>query len=351
MPTEHTIGHVNCPACEANLREAIEGESFAALSVTQAALRWIEHKQLSIQVRTLRDYKQHIKSLGAFFDPMPLSDFHIGNVRSYQKHRMASGVGGIRINHEVSTLGQLLKEAGVWHKIKPYHKALPMPKEGPGVALTREELSCLVRLARKRPRWTVALYASLLSVETTAGPGEIRNLRLKDCDLPRREISIVKGTKNRYRIRTLPLTETGTYALERLMERAADRGCSEADHYLIPHRADTRGERKFDPTRPASHWNTAWRSMRKAAAKEHPKLATLRMYDLRHTAISWLLEDPSVPERVVIELAGHVNNQMLNRYSHQRKDAKRKAVQSLDSMRPVENEVMRPFVISRNPHK
>jgi hypothetical protein len=64
-----------------------------------------------------------------------------------------------------------------------------------------------------------------------------------------------------------------------------------------------------------------------------------------------LLEDPSVPERVVIELAGHVSNQMLNRYSHQRKEAKRKAVESLDSMKAVEKEISRPFVITRNPRK
>lgn len=350
---QHTLGHVNCPACEQNLRESIEGASFASLSIAGALPRWLEIRKPNLQPRTLNDLKQCFKPLSEFFGPLPLRDFHVGNVRSYQKQRLEDGIGHTRLNHEISALGQLLKEAGVWHKIKAYYKPLPLPKEGPGVALTREEFSCLVRLARKRPRWSVALYASLLSVETTAGPGEIRHLRLKDCDLGHREITIVKGTKNRYRIRTIPLTDTATYALERLLERAADRGCAEPDHYLIPHRADTRGEQKFDPTRPVSHWNTAWRAMRREAAKLHPRLATLRMYDLRHTSISWLLEDPSVPERVVIELAGHVSNQMLNRYSHQRKEAKRKAVEALDSMKkdPASDSPKRPFVITRNPQR
>jgi hypothetical protein len=52
----------------------------------------------------------------------------------------------------------------------------------------------------------------------------------------------------------------------------------------------------------------------------------LRMYDLRHTCITRLLSNPNVPERVVIETVGHVNNNMLQRYSHQRLEDKAKAL-------------------------
>jgi len=53
------------------------------------------------------------------------------------------------------------------------------------------------------------------------------------------------------------------------------------------------------------------------------------MYDLRHHAITGLLEDESVSERTVIELAGHVSRAMLERYSHIRMRTKREAVDAL----------------------
>ncbi len=52
---------------------------------------------------------------------------------------------------------------------------------------------------------------------------------------------------------------------------------------------------------------------------------------MRHTAITNLLSDPSVSERVVIALAGHIDNQMLDRYSHQRVATKQAAVATLVS--------------------
>ena len=58
-------------------------------------------------------------------------------------------------------------------------------------------------------------------------------------------------------------------------------------------------------------------------------LPTLRMYDLCHTCITRLLSNPDVPERVVIETVGHVNNNMLQRYSHQRLEDKAKALDTL----------------------
>jgi integrase len=58
-------------------------------------------------------------------------------------------------------------------------------------------------------------------------------------------------------------------------------------------------------------------------------MPTLRVYDLRHTCITRLLSNPDVPERVVIETVGHVNNNMLHRYSHQRLEDKAKALGTL----------------------
>jgi integrase len=74
-------------------------------------------------------------------------------------------------------------------------------------------------------------------------------------------------------------------------------------------------------------WYRSWDALRKSAG-----LPDIRYYDLRHTAITDLLGNASIPERVVIEIAGHVSNKMLNRYSHQRKAEKQSALNALDKL-------------------
>ena len=85
----------------------------------------------------------------------------------------------------------------------------------------------------------------------------------------------------------------------------------------------------YDPTKPQGGWKNAWDGLREAAGLPH-----LRSYDLRHTCITWLLSDPNVPERVVIETVGHVDNNMIARYSHQRFSDK---VKALDTLAPAFN--------------
>jgi integrase len=137
-------------------------------------------------------------------------------------------------------------------------------------------------------------------------------------------ISITEGVKNEYRRRTIPLNKPAAWALRQLCERAARLGATAPDHYLLPHRARN-GARGFDPTRPIFSWRGTWDKLREAAGMPQP-----RMYDLRHHAITTLLEDENTSERTVIEIAGHVSKQMLDRYSHIRMKSKLDAVNALD---------------------
>jgi len=78
-------------------------------------------------------------------------------------------------------------------------------------------------------------------------------------------------------------------------------------------------------------------------------------YDLRPTAITGLLANPSVPERMVIEIAGHVSNRMPERYSHQRKAAKQAALNALDTLSENKGEgsgaCTSPFELMGKPKK
>jgi integrase len=79
-----------------------------------------------------------------------------------------------------------------------------------------------------------------------------------------------------------------------------------------------------DLTRPIGDWSTAWSEARKEA-KVH-----CRWHDLRHTFVSRLAENAQVSEETIRSLAGHVSRQMLQRYSHIRMEAKRRAIVALE---------------------
>ena len=78
------------------------------------------------------------------------------------------------------------------------------------------------------------------------------------------------------------------------------------------------------PNESVKAWKKAWGSMLKTA-----KIPHTRFYNVRHTSITDLLQNPNASEETVKAIAGHVSRKMLERYSHTRIDAKRKAVESL----------------------
>ena len=325
----HTPGHVDCPTCERARAVMMNPDVLASLSFREAAPIWLESHRPHIGKGTIRDYEQCIRTLTGFFAVLRLREIHIGHFEQYQRARAAGEqpwgrvAGPSRINHELNTLSQILKRASLWAPLAVHYHPLPLPRPKVGCALAPDEESKLFRIAASNPRWKLAYWCSLLTANTTAGPAEIRHLRLRDVSLDPPQIHINEGVKNEYRVRMIPLNEPAEWALRQLLARAKELGCVEPDHYLLPHRARN-GGRGFDSNRPISSWRGAWDKLREAADMPH-----LRMYDLRHHAITRLLEDEDVSERTVIEIAGHVSRAMLERYSHIRMRTKRQAVDAL----------------------
>ena len=303
-------------------------ELLPSLTFGQAAPIWHETHSRHISAGTRRHYINSIKALTPFFSDLPLDQIRIGHFEQYQKLR-SSGSGGLHaagpslVNHELNTLSQILKRAGLWMPIERHYKPLKLPRPKVGCALAAADEERLFHLAGSNHRWLVAYCCSLITANTTAGPNEIRHLRICDLDLDPPQIRITEGVKNEYRRRTIPLNTAAAWALRELVARARDLGAIAPEHYILPHRA-ANGAKGFDPTRPISSWRGTWEKLRKAAG-----LPTLRMYDLRHHAITKLLEDEKVSERTVIELAGHVSRAMLERYSHIRIASKKEAVDRL----------------------
>jgi integrase len=154
----------------------------AHLPFAEAAMAWLQSRALFISPRTETDYANYIKMLTGFFRKRTLAEINADDIRAYQRMRM-SRAGGSAINHECSVLQQLLKRIGRWPEIGAQYQPLPLPKESPHRALTPAEEERLYRVGARHPEWDVAYCAAVISINTTAGPGEIRHVRLKDVQM------------------------------------------------------------------------------------------------------------------------------------------------------------------------
>lgn len=312
----------------------MQENAFSLLPFRQAAPSWLESRK-KISGRTRADYGQYIDALNSFFADLKLIDIHIGHIHEYQKQRQAGTIfrgrvaGPSRINHEINTLSQILTRAGLWAGLEDWYEPLAIQVSTRGRALSPEEEALLWRTADSKPRWKLAYMCSLVGAMTTAGPGEIRHLRLRDVDVNRGYIYVMEGVKNQHRVREIPLNDQALAAVKWLLERAREWGSSSPDHYLLPHRACKKGA-KPDPTKPMGSWKTGWHKLRCAAG-----MPTLRMYDLRHHSITKMLENSEISERTVMEIAGHVSQRTLNRYSHIRTEQKKAAVTALTFKPPA----------------
>jgi integrase len=90
-------------------------------------------------------------------------------------------------------------------------------------------------------------------------------------------------------------------------------------------------------------WRTAWRSLTQAAA-----LKGLRFHDLRHQAITELCE-MGLSDMTIMGIAGHVSRDILEHYSHIRLDAKRKALDGLQTV-PMHSPFSLPLAESQKPN-
>lgn len=338
MAPQHTAGHVDCPACELARKQMIQPAEFGALRFSMASALWLSEHKLYISERTVKDYEFYFRALNRFFGDLALREIHIGHIQEYQKQRSEkvyiqtldgkrkkiAGAGPSVVNHEINALSQVLERAGLWTEINRFYRPLKLPKTTVGRVLTPEEEERLWMVASTSKRWKVAYWCSLLTANTTAGPSEILNLRIGDIDLEEEVIHIRAGTKNDFRVRPIPLNDTALWAMKNLVKRARSCGAIAADHYLLPHRAHVRGA-SWDVTRPMGSWRRAWEALREKAG-----LPKLRRYDLRHHAITRLLENPDVSEQTVIDIAGHVSREMLRTYAHIRMKPKREALAALE---------------------
>lgn len=298
------------------------------LPFRQAAQQWLEIKKLhSRKPRTLEMYAWYIKNLEKTFGDLLLSQVHIGHILEYQQQRRMT-VGPSCVNHEINTLGQILRYADLWDLIEKHYRPLPMPNWTPPKVLTVEEEEKFFRIAASNPDWEVAYWAASLTNNTSAMGTELRHLQLKHVMLdsipPMLHIPDGK-VKNEFRARVVPLNPTALKQINRIIDRARKYGAHSKDHFIFPFRIK---RNCYDVNRPASPYfiRSAFRSMRKATG-----LDWLQPRNFRNQIITKLFES-GTPDETIISIAGHQSIKMSRYYSRIRITAKAEALNTICSM-------------------
>lgn len=262
---QHTLGHLDCPACEKARLMTLSLIS-PSLSFRTAAALWLESRSFSatpgaISARYIRDtteqtYKQYVSSLNLFFSELPLTEIHLGHLRQYQEARVTGREPFIRkrrpnkneelkscpaspkkANQELSILKMILRRAGVWSKeMSEFYQPFRVDVSDVRRALTHEERKRWLDVCLLKPRWNLIYWYSVLAFETSMSTNEIRALRVGDINLNHRILNVPPaGAKNQYRARTIPLHSASVrWAVEQLLERAKDLGANRLAALRLP---------------------------------------------------------------------------------------------------------------------
>lgn len=315
----------------------------------EAFARWLARRTMTrpgvatrvkfLSQRSLKDYKACAKALEKYFGQMRLMGIGPEQIADYQQARAYCDVeacqaglgewtkpcGANRIRKEVDLLIRLLKAAKLWSE-EAREETLLVQREDKDVprAMDPEEQARFLETAAGREDWRFVYHYAILGLHTSAATNELRSLQLGDLMLsqPGYEMITIRaeGAKNKFRVRSIPLSGQAVWAMRQLLARAAELGSCQAHHYLFPFRE---ARERWNPLRPMSDsgLKKRWDAVRKKAG-----VPWLRPYDLRHTGITRMAE-AGVPVEVAMSLVGHMTRQMHEHYTSISKGAKRRWMQ------------------------
>jgi len=288
-----------------------------------AATDWLKTRT-GIAPSTERSYKLAISQLTRDFGKQLLCDLSGEDLAAYQTRRKREGVSNRTVNLELGVLRSILRRYRMWEAIAEDVDFLT-ESESPGRALTHEEETRLLNVASKS-RCRSLYPVIMLAINTGMRASEIRGLTWVQVDFLAKSLMVGKSKTAAGTGRIIPLNPRAVTVLTHW--RGLFPG-AEAEHYVFPHEkyglaGKDRKQCAYEivPSEPMHRWKVAWESARKAAK------VSCRFHDLRHTFISRLAESQA-SDSTVMALAGHVSRAMMERYSHIRMEAKRRAVDDL----------------------
>ena len=277
----------------------------------------------------------NLKHLSAYFGTMLLADITHQHIGKYQGVRQKEGASNRTINMEVSTLRMIMKAARLWGAISQDVRMLTERRDI-GKALTPEEETRLLDACRKSSQ--PSLYpAVVIFCNTGLRNAELRLARWRQVDFLKAEFQVGKAKTASSEGRVVPLNQAALRALKEWRSGWPD---AKPEDCIFPTEklvfkgagAPEKGvmtRYDVDPSAPLGAWKRAWSTAKKQAGVD------CRIHDLRHHFISALAQTQT-PDATIQAISGHLSRKMLEHYSHVRLAAKRRAVESLDAMQPVQ---------------
>jgi integrase len=176
--------------------------------------------------------------------------------------------------------------------------------------------------------------AVVIAINTGPRRSELFSLRWKQIDFVNWIIRVGESKTRAGRHREVPLNSRARVAIQVWAEQFPDRA---DDHFVFPSEHVGAGGDNFDanitgtkPSKAVGTLKTAWRTAKKAAGVK------ARWHDLRHTAVTRLLENGQTLPMVasIMGWSASTTVRMAQRYGHISTDARRAAMEAMSAPRP-----------------
>jgi integrase len=309
----------------------------ARLQFTVAVKHWLDLKRVDWSDNNLRIETANFGHLASHFEGMLLSDITAEDISRYKIERKKADASPRTIAMEIGSLRALMRKHRLWADIQPDVK-LPRGREDVGRALSGDEEHRLLAACKKnRSR---SLYpAVLLSLHTGLRNQELRLARWRQIDLIGSgdfrygSITVGKSKTAGGSGRIVPLSQTAQACMKEWRAQFPEAAPA---HFVFPSERyggvpnDESGymsekclPHSVDPNKPIGSWKVSWTAAREASG------VSCRWHDLRHSFVSSVAESQA-SDATIMSLAGHLSRKMMERYSHTRNDAKRRAIAVFD---------------------
>jgi len=305
-----------------------------------AAKEYMLEREAHWSAKTRVIHANSLRHLQDHFGRLMLNEIRPEDIAHYQRERKREGASNRSINIEVGLVRLVLRKARLWNKISDDVHMLSERSEI-GRDLSDDEVHRL--LAACKANTSRALFpAVLLSIHTGLRSQELRLLRWRQVDLIQGAITVGKSKTRGGEGRVVYLSAAAIRTLKDWRSKFPE---AEPHHAVFPRESyglkgakGTFGGKvipfKTFPDQPVHSFKTAWQSAKKTAGVE------CRWHDLRHSAASRMAAGGAT-DQTLQALLGWMSPKMIERYSHVRNEAKRRAVKVFDV--PAKN--------SRSPQK
>ncbi|MDL2283867.1 site-specific integrase [Oxalobacter sp. OttesenSCG-928-P03] len=275
------------------------------ITFSKAINRYLAEISPTKKPQTQKSEQVSARHLTSFFGKYSLAAISSELVAAYRDKRIADGLANNTIRIELALLSHLyttaIREWGMGLTVNPVSN-IRKPSPGAGrnrrLAIHEQEKLLAAVDAHSNPMlgWIVRI-----AIETGMRQSEITGIRCSQVDLERRLARLADTKNNTSRI--VPLTRAATDVFK--IAIANPTRPAETDLVFF-------GEPGRDGKRRPYEFKKAWGDIKKNLGIED-----LRFHDLRHEAVSRLVE-AGLSDQEVASISGHKSMQMLRRYTHLR---------------------------------